>query len=165
MIGTMNHLIVAYDNNRIIGSQGEMPWAGNMPEDMRRFRELTTGNSVIMGRKTFESIGRPLPNRQNIIITRQLGLVAENALIVHSLEEAYDAAHFDTFVIGGGEVYRQALDTIDIIHATEINMDAQGDVTFPELDPLVWATYDHREFAGDARNMYDYSFVTYKKVQ
>ena len=161
----MKSIVVAYDNNRAIGKNNAMPWQGQMPADMVRFKELTINKTVIMGRKTFESIGHPLPYRQNIVISRQdIAYDEEGVLVVHSLAHAYAAAECEIVVIGGAEVYGMALDEVDVIYATEIHSVFHGDTFFPKLSDA-WVETSRENYAADNLNMYDYSFVTYTKEQ
>jgi len=161
----MVYLIVAYDANRLIGRDNSLPWAGMMSSDMRHFRELTTGNVVIMGRKTYDSIGKLLPNRQNIIITRQ-PIEINGALVAHSLDEAYKLAskNKEIFIIGGGQIFEQSLPTVDRIIATEIRHSFKGDASFPVLSND-WLEISRDFHKADAQNAYDYSYVTYTKRQ
>jgi len=126
-------IIAAMSSNRVIGRQGALPW--HIPEDLRRFRELTTGHALIMGRKTFESIGRPLPDRKNIIVTRQPAYTAAGCLTAASLDEALRLAEpsAEVFICGGGELYRQAMPFAARIYLTVINESVAGDTTFPEI--------------------------------
>lgn len=127
-------LIVAMSQNRVIGYQNKLPW--HLPEDLKRFKEITTGHTVIMGRKTFESIGRPLPGRKNIVLTRNPGYRAEGVVVFSGLTEALGAvpAGEEVFILGGAEVFREALPLADKIHLTLIHKEFQGDTFFPELD-------------------------------
>ncbi len=163
-IKRMKYIIVAYDQNRVIGSGGVMPWQGHLPADMRHFRETTSGQAVIMGRKTFESIGRPLPGRQNIVVTHQ-DIQLEGVVVVGSLQEAYDAVENgkETCVIGGGQIYEQALPEADFVIATEIKARfGGGDTYFPELG-ADWSVVERADYEADDSNLYAYSFVTYAK--
>lgn len=159
----MKYIIVAYDKNRIIGANNSLLWLGEMSADMRRFRELTTGNVVIMGRKTFDSIGRPLPNRQNIVITRQ-PLVIDGVQVVHSLDDAYKQAESgkDIYVIGGGQIFEQALADADSVLATQIDATFDGDTYFPILSDE-WHETLRQDYISDDKNRYNYSFITYTK--
>lgn len=159
----MKYIIVAYDKNRIIGANNSLLWLGEMAADMRRFRELTTGNVVIMGRKTFDSIGRPLPNRQNIVITRQ-PLVINGVQVVHSLADAYKQAEpgKDIYVIGGGQIYEQGLADVDFVLATQIDAAFDGDTYFPILSDE-WHETLRQDYLSDDKNRYNYSFITYAK--
>jgi dihydrofolate reductase len=162
----MKYIIVAYDQNRVIGAKGHIPWMGKIPADMRHFREATSGQAVIMGRKTYESIGRPLPHRQNIVVTHQT-LAIDGATVVGSLQEAYDAVEpgRETYILGGGQIYQQALADADAVLATEIKARFEGgDAYFPQLGGE-WHIADRKDFAADDMNAYDYSFVTYTKQQ
>lgn len=132
----MVSIIVAKSKNNVIGSNGSIPWS--VPKDLKYFKELTEGNTVIMGRKTYESLPenkKPLPNRINIVITRDSNFKANGCIIVNSLEEALLKADNknDTFIIGGGEIYKQALNFVDKIYITEINEEFVGDTYFPKL--------------------------------
>jgi len=126
-------IIVAMSNNRIIGAGGSIPW--DVPADMRRFRQLTLGHTVIMGRKTFESIGHPLHGRKNIVITRQPGYSAEGILVAGSLTEAFQLANGngEIFICGGGEIYEQALPFAARIYLTLIDIEVVGDTLFPAV--------------------------------
>lgn len=132
-------LIAAIARNRTIGKNNELPW--RIPEDTKRFRKLTTGHVVIMGRKTFESIGRPLRERTNIVITRDTGYRAEGCTVVHSIEDALKEAkrieREEVFVIGGGEIYKATLPSADRLYLTIIDKDFEGDVFFPEYPQFV----------------------------
>ncbi len=159
----MKCMVVAYDKNRAIGAQGGIPWMGKLPADMRHFRELTTNQVVIMGRNTYDSIGKPLPNRQNIIITRQ-NIKISNAEIAHTIDEAYELAvpGKDICIIGGGQVYNLAMNDVDVIYATEIDIESGGDVFFPQLS-IEWRETDRQSFSPNDDNQLAYSFVTYSK--
>jgi len=131
-------LIVAMARNRVIGRGGKLPW--HLPADLKRFRALTMGHHILMGRKTWESIGRPLPGRTSIVITRTPGYAAPGANVVHSLSDALESSRGDSevFVIGGAEVYRDALPLVDRIYLTELQADFEGDVWFPALAAGQW---------------------------
>lgn len=134
-----------------------------MPADMRYFRTMTEGKTIIMGRTTYESIGRALPKRQNIVLSRT-PFEAPGITVVTSLEDAYSLATNEVMVIGGGQIYRAALDTADIVYATEINVEAEGDVTFPVLG-AEWVETHREDHSADAENAYAYSFITYTKTK
>ena len=127
-------IIAVLSQNRVIGKDGKLPW--DIPEDMQRFRQLTAGHPVIMGRKTYESIGKPLKNRTNIVITRDTSYKASGCTIVGSLEEALEQAkkveHTEIFIIGGGEIYRQALPICDKLYLTVVHESIDGDAFFPD---------------------------------
>ncbi len=136
----MLEMIAARAANGVIGNAGDMPW--HIPEDLKHFRTVTTGAAVIMGRKTFESIGRPLPKRLNIVITRQENYAASGCTVVPNLAAALEAARASDrqIIIGGGEIYRQALSLADRLWITEIAASPKGDTTFPELNDADWET-------------------------
>jgi len=164
----MISILVAYDRKNGIGADNDLLWQRDMPADLKRFRELTTGNAIIMGWKTFESIGRPLlPGRQNIVMSRSAHDPVEGIEIVDSLEAAYAAVEpgRETFVIGGGQVYALALDTTDRVLATEVDAEFdQATVFFPVLDKTVWRETAREHHDADERNKYPYDFVTYERI-
>jgi dihydrofolate reductase len=138
-------VVVAYAANRVIGRDGDLPW--HLPSDMRHFRELTTGGTVVMGRKTYASIPerfRPLPGRRNLVLSRS-GFAAAGAESFASLPAALAAAGGDCFVIGGGATYAEALPLAARVYATEVEGDVDGDTVFPPLDPAVWACVSEGE--------------------
>jgi dihydrofolate reductase len=152
-------LIVAVARNGVIGAANGLPW--RLPDDLRRFRALTTGHAVIMGRKTWESLPRPLPGRQNIVVTRQSGYAAAGAETAASLDDAMARARMPApaFCIGGGELYAVALRQADVVYVTEIGRDFAGDTWFPAFDRSQWietAREAHRADEG-----FEYAFVTY----
>ena len=141
-----------------------MPWEGRMKTDMARVKQLTTGNAIIMGRRTYDSIGRALPNRQNIVITRR-PFEADNVNVVSSLDQAYAAVEpgRDAYIFGGGQIYALALDTIDEIQATEIDtVIDSADAFFPELGPQ-WQEVSREHHESDESNEYPFDFVTYQR--
>lgn len=159
-------LIVAAANHRIIGNRGRIPW--KLPADLRYFRRKTEGHPVIMGRKTFQSIGRVLPNRRNIVITRQD--FPQKPLefdVAHSLQEALDIAKKDSpeeiFVIGGGEIYAQAMPLADRIYFTHVHAEFEGDTVFPPIDPREWVEAARDDHPANADNTHDYSFIVYER--
>lgn len=160
-------IIVARADNRVIGKNNELIW--HMPHDLKYFKETTSGHYVLMGRKSFESVGKPLPNRLNIIITRNPDYAAEGALVVHSLKDALVLAEQqkqqEVFILGGGEIYRQALEQqlVDRIYLTEIKDSFEGDTYFPELDENQWQETHREEYQADHKNPHDYAFVTLEK--
>jgi dihydrofolate reductase len=161
MIDHMKSIVVAYDKNRVIGGRNAIPWQGDLPDDMRHFKNLTINKTVIMGRKTYESIGRPLPYRQNIVVSRQ-DIEYEDVQVVHSLAHAYAESENDVMIIGGAEIYALALEDADIIYATEIDAIVNGDAHFPALD-LEWVETSREQHVADADNKYNYAYVTYEK--
>jgi dihydrofolate reductase len=162
----MKSILVAYDRARGIGADNGLLWQRDMPSDLKRFRELTTGNAIIMGWKTYESIGRVLPNRQNIVMSRSPRSEVEGLTIVASLEAAYAAVepNRETFVIGGGQVYAQALDSVDRILATEVDaLFSEATVFFPPLDMTVWKETEREHHDADEHDKYPYDYVTYER--
>ena len=154
-------LIAAVAKNGVIGGGNALPW--RLPADMQRFRALTTGHSVIMGRKTWESIGRPLPGRQNIVVTRQANYAANGAIVKSSLDEALRAATMPApvFCIGGGELYALALPLATTLHCTRIDRDFAGATRFPEFDASSWRETAREEHL--APEGFVYAFVTYER--
>ncbi len=154
----MISIIVAYDKNMAIGKDNQLCW--RQSDDLKRFKELTTGKTVVMGRKTFESIGKPLPNRRNIVITRQ-DIKIEGVEVINSIEEIKNIDG-DIFIIGGGEIYKISLILADVILATEINCEIDADTWFPEIE-LTWKKQSSENYSADEKNEFDYNFVTYIK--
>ncbi|HLG42419.1 MAG TPA: dihydrofolate reductase [Planctomycetota bacterium] len=158
----MLSLIVAMARNRVIGAGGKLPW--HLPADLKRFKQITMGRPVIMGRKTFESIGKPLPGRTNIVVTRRRGWTAKGCLAAHSLEEAIAAAgEGEVFVIGGGELYAAALRHADRLYVTEVDADVPGDTRFPELDMSRWRLVEETTREPDESNPYRCRFRVLEK--
>lgn len=159
-------ILVACDENRVIGKNNALIW--HLPADLKRFKELTTGNVMIMGRKTFDSIGRPLPNRTTIVITRQKDYQQEGVVIVHSLEEAILKAKSlhrgDIYIVGGAEIYHQAMDFAEEIELTLLHDIFDGDTFFPVIDPAVWKEVTKERGVTDEKNPYQYSFVKYRRI-
>jgi len=148
----MISLVVAASTNNVIGANGTLPW--HLPEDLRHFKQITMGKPIIMGRATFEAIGRPLPGRHNIVLTRQAGYVAEGCDVVDGVAEALAAAGGadEVMVIGGGEIYRQFLPLAERIYLTRVRAEVDGDTLFPELDMDEWDVEHVEEYpAGDER--------------
>ena len=132
-------LIAAIDSKNGLGKSGVMPW--HIPEDLKRFKQITSGHTIIMGRKTFESIGKALPDRTNIVITQKLELQVQDALVVHSLSEAIEKAKGDIFVIGGGEIFKQAISIADKLYLTQIEGDFNCDTFFPDYSAFAKETF------------------------
>ena len=151
----MINVIVAYDKNLAIGKDNTLVW--RQSADLKRFKELTTGNTVVMGRKTFESIGKPLPNRRNIVITRQ-DIQIEGVEIIKSIEEIKNIEE-DIFIIGGGEIYKSCLIFADRIFATEIDCEIEADTWFVDVDMSEWIVESKSDHKSDEKNQYDYSFI------
>ncbi len=159
----MIKIIVAMSKNRVIGNNNSLIWS--LPNDLKRFRKLTTGNTVVMGRKTYESIGKTLPNRRNIIITRNENLsIDDDCEIVNSLEEALLLCNNNCFIIGGGEIYKQSMSLADKLYITYVDGDLEGDTKFPELGSN-WVEVVKEDFNIDEKHQYNYSFVEYERYQ
>lgn len=156
-------IIVAAAENNAIGKDNKMLW--RLSGDMKHFRELTTGHAVIMGRKTYESLGKPLPGRMNIIITRNPAYTAEGCAVVAGMEEALNAAreagHDMAFIIGGGEIYKQYWNKADILYLTRVHTVIGGDTFIPSDTDGYWAEKERSLHKADEKNEYDYSFITY----
>jgi dihydrofolate reductase len=156
-------IIVAMGTNRVIGRDNEMPW--HLPADLKHFKQTTLGKPVLMGRKTHESIGRPLPERANIVITRDRDYDAPGCTVVHSIEEALRAAgDGEVMVIGGAEFYRQILPRADTIYLTLIHQTFEGDTRFPELPDTDWREVERSDYPPDDSNPYPYSFIRLERL-
>ena len=151
-------LIVAAANNDVIGSDGDLPW--HLPDDLRNFKRLTLGKPVIMGRKTHESIGRPLPDRRNIVLTRDQSFAAPGCEVVASVDEALErvADADDVMIIGGGEIYTTFLPMADKVYLTRVSADVEGDTLFAPLDESAWCLIRSENHPADADH--DYAFDT-----
>ena len=162
----MKTIIVAYDQSYGIGAAGDLLWQRDLPADLANFKRLTTGKSVIMGRKTFESIGRPLPNRQNIVVSRRGPIGVEGVLTAASLESAYALAQFEVVVIGGGEIYQLAFAETDRIYATEVDAEfPEATVFFPKVSGDEWQEVSREHHKADQNNRYNFDFVTYQRIK
>ncbi len=152
--------IAAAAKNNVIGRDNQIPWY--LPADLQFFKKTTLGHHVIMGRKSFESLGRPLPKRTNVVITRDPFFVATGCVVVHSLAEALALAkqngETEAFIIGGGEIYRQALPFLDRIYLTEVDAVVEGDTFFPETDMDEWQEVFREPHKADEKNEHDFTF-------
>ncbi|MFC8152157.1 dihydrofolate reductase [Bacillus paralicheniformis] len=160
----MISLITAMDRNRLIGKDNDLPW--HLPQDLKYFKEVTKGHAVIMGRKTFESIGRPLPHRENIIVTSNKELDIPNCQVMHSAEEAVRFAknkNEECFVIGGSTLYAEILPFADKLYVTKIDENFEGDRYFPEFSEAEWEIVSRRKGLKDDKNPYDYEFLVYQR--
>ena len=157
-------MIVAASDNDIIGVDGDLPW--HLSADLKRFRQLTTGHHIIMGRKTFESIGRLLPDRTTIIVTRNPDYYFDGARIVNSVAAALLATSDDTqpFVTGGGEIYRLAMPHIQKIYLTRVHAQIQGDTAMPEIDWNQWELVSSEYHEADKRNDHNFTFEEYQRI-
>jgi dihydrofolate reductase len=159
-------LIAAMGENGVIGAGGRIPW--HLPADLKHFKDLTTGHPVIMGRKTFESIGRPLPGRTNIILTHDTGYHREGTMVVSTIDGALVAASAATggdevFVIGGAEIYASFLSRADRIYLTGVAGSFEGDAFFPSLNEAEWRLVGALENKKDEKNAFDYAYLTYER--
>lgn len=156
-------LIVATDKENGIGKNNQLLW--HLPNDLKFFKKVTSGHSVIMGRKTFDSMGKPLPNRRNIVISRQADLKIQGAEVFDNLGNAINACKNEDeyFVIGGGEIYRQALASTDHIYITKVNANFNADTFFPSLDAQKWQVVWKQEHQKDEKHAHDYTFLILKK--
>lgn len=158
----MKTIVVAMDKNRGIGAENQLLW--HLPKDLKHFKELTSGHPVIMGRKTYESIGKPLPNRTNIVISRQTDWFAEGILIVGSVKEALKFAQKideQVFIIGGGNIYAQTIDLADRLEVTVVEAELKADTFFPQIDANIWEKTDEMCYEKDEKNGFDFCFQTY----
>jgi dihydrofolate reductase len=158
-------LIAALDRNGVIGRDNRLPW--RLPDDLQRFKALTQGRTVIMGRKTYESIGRPLPRRRNVVVTHQPEYRVPGATVVHGLDEALAAAAGDEeiFVAGGGSLYTQALPLAGRLYLTEVETAvAGGDAFFPAVDPAHWRLVERTAHPADDRHAFAFSYATYERA-
>jgi len=152
-------IIAAMDRKRLIGRENQLPW--HLPADLQHFKKITMGKPIIMGRKTWESLGRPLPGRTNIVITRNQGYKAEGATVVHSLDAALLAAGDaeEAMIIGGANLYKQALPDADRLYLTKVDGEFEGDAWFPELDMSMWDPVQTEAHGPDEKNRHAYQFM------
>jgi dihydrofolate reductase len=152
--------IAAVAKNNVIGQDNQIPWY--LPADLTFFKRTTLDHWIIMGRNCFKSIGRPLPKRTNVVITRDLFFTADGVLVAHSVEEAlgmaFDEGEEEVFIIGGGEIYRDSIDLWDKLYLTEVDLETPGDVFFPEIDFSAWTETWREAHEPDAKNEYGYTF-------
>jgi dihydrofolate reductase len=158
-------IIVAADENNAIGKDNQLIW--HLSKDLKRFKTLTNGHHIIMGRKTFESFPKPLPNRTHIVVTRQNPYkVPEGVIVVGNLEDALDASREDSnpFIIGGGEIYQQSIAFANVIELTRVHHSFENaDTFFPEIDETIWSITNKQSFDKDEQHAYPYTFITYKR--
>ena len=154
-------IIAAVAENNALGKNNQLIW--HIPADLKRFKKITSGHDVIMGRNTFESLGKPLPNRTNIVITRNKNYKAQGCIIVHSLNEAiYEASQDENpFILGGAQIYTEAIKIADKLDITLVHETFEADAFFPEIDENIWDEISREDVEADEKNKYDYSFVTY----
>ena len=156
-------IIAAMDRNRLIGSNNQLPW--HLPADLAHFKQVTMGKPIIMGRKTYESIGRPLPGRTNIVLTRSANFRAEGVLTAHTLEQALDyvSVEDEAMIIGGSTIYELALPRADRLYLTYVDSSSEGDAWFPEFDIERWRVVASEQHRADEKNSSDYRFVNYER--
>jgi len=151
--------------NNALGKDNQLIW--HLPADLKRFKKTTLNHAVIMGRKTYESLGKPLPNRTNILITRDKNYKAEGCLVVNSVKEALKAAaevDENPFILGGAEIYKQAMPFADKLDITFVHHQFEADVFFPKIDKKIWKETSRENFKADEKNKFDYSFVTFERI-
>ena len=162
-------MVWAMSENRVIGRNNKLPW--HLPNDLKYFKQLTTGKPVIMGRKTYESIGRPLPNRVNIVLTRDTQFKADGIKVVHTLDDAIELAEAEglisgaeeVIIMGGEEIYRLAMPIADRLYVTLVHAHVDGDAWFPEIDLNAYKPIAREDFQADGPNPYDYSFCVFDR--
>ena len=158
-------IIAAIAKNNALGKDNDLIW--HLPADLKRFKKVTTGHHILMGRNTFESIGKPLPNRTTIIITRNKNYFKEGCLIANSIEEAIEMVENkdDVFIIGGAQIYKESIekDLVDRLDITQVHHEFEADVFFPEIDLKIWKETAREDLEADEKNKFDFSFVRYSK--
>ena len=156
-------IIAAIAENNALGKDNKLIW--HLPADLKRFKQVTLNHHIIMGRKTFESLGKPLPNRTTIIITRNKNYSVKDCIVVNSLEEAIEASKSDEnpFILGGAEIYKQAIKIADKLDITFVHHKFEADVFFPIIDTNIWKEISKEDFKADEKNKYNYSFVTFER--
>jgi dihydrofolate reductase len=159
-------LIVAVSENGVIGRDGGLPW--RLSKDLRRFKQLTMGHHLVIGRRTWEEVGTPLPGRIMVVVTRDRTFAADGVLVAHSLDEALDLVRDDDepFIGGGAEIYRMALERsmVDCLYITRVHAEVEGDTFFPEIDLEAWRLISREDHEADDRNQYPFSFLVYNQV-
>ena len=159
--------IVATAKNNVIGKDNQIPWY--LPADLAYFKKTTLDHHIIMGRNSFHSIGRPLPKRTNIVVTRDLFFTAQGVLVAHSVEEAlgmaFDGGEAEVFIIGGGEIYRETADLWDRIYVTEVDLEVPGDVFFPAINPEEWEEIWSETHLPDEKNEWAFTFRVLERKQ
>lgn len=157
--------IVAVAKNNVIGKDNDIPWY--LPADLKYFKKQTSGHHIIMGRNCYLSIGKPLPKRTNVILTRDPYFIASSCIVAHSIEEgltiALDNGEEEAFIIGGGEIYKQSVPFWDRLYITEVDLEVDGDVFFPDVDMEEWNLVSSESHSKDEKNEYDYTFKVYER--
>ncbi|WP_374464954.1 dihydrofolate reductase [Chryseobacterium sp.] len=162
----MTTIVVAMGEKNEIGFENQLLW--HLPKDLKHFKEITSGHPVIMGRKTYESIGKALPNRTNIVVSRKKDWFEEGILIVGSIKEALKFAKKideEVFVIGGGNIYEQTMDVVDRLEVTLVKADLEADTFFPKIDPKIWKKTNETCHEKDEKNGYDFCFQTFERIK
>lgn len=157
-------IIAAVANNNALGKNNKLIW--HLPADLKRFKNVTKGHHIIMGRKTFESLGKPLPNRTTIIISRNKNYTVNGCIVVSSLEEAIERAKLDEnpYILGGAEIYKQAMNLADKLDITFVHHEFEADAFFPKIDLSIWKEINREDLKADDKNKYDYSFVNFGRI-
>jgi dihydrofolate reductase len=161
-------LIVAKATNNVIGKDNQLIW--KLSSDLKRFKNLTSGHHILMGRKTYESLGKPLPNRTHLIITRNPDFeIPEGHYAFASVEDSFIFCNKrgveKLFIIGGGQIYQETINACDVLEITEVDATPEGDTFFPKIDPTIWKETERESFPPDEKNEYPFAFVTYKKIK
>lgn len=162
----MTTIVVAMGEKNEIGFDNQLLW--HLPKDLKHFKDITSGHPIIMGRKTYESIGKPLPNRTNIVVSRKKDWFEEGILIVGSIKEALKFAKKideEVFVIGGGNIYEQTMEVVDKLEVTLVKADLEADTFFPKIDPKIWKKTNEICHKKDEKNGYDFCFQTFEKIK
>lgn len=156
----MLSIIVAVSENNVVGKENKLPW--KLSADLKRLKSLTMGHHIIMGRKTWESLGKALPGRINVVITTDKNFKAEGGVVVHSLNEAlaFSSADDEIFIFGGGKIFKEAMPLVNKIYITRVHSIIDGDTFFPVLDRSDWKEISREDFKADEKNQYNYSFLT-----
>jgi len=156
-------IIVAMDRNRVIGNNDSLPW--HISADLKNFKKITMAKPIVMGRKTHESIGRPLPGRENIIITRDKSYQAEGCTVLNSIDEIFEHCKDDeeVMITGGSEIYKHTLDQATRLYLTEVHTEVKGDTFFPKFNLNKWNEVSRNTFKADEKNDFDYSFILLEK--
>ena len=159
-------IIAAIAENNALGKDNDLIW--HLPADLKRFKKVTSGHHILMGRNTYESIGKPLPNRTTVIITRNPAYKAEGCIVVDSIEKAIEVAKDDAqvYIIGGAQIYQQTIasNLVDQLDITKVHQAFEADVFFPEIDTAIWKEVAREDFKADEKNSYNYSFIRYQKA-
>ncbi len=158
-------IIVAFDENRLIGRDNGLPW--HLPADLKHFKSITMGHHMIMGRKTFDSIGKPLPGRVSVIVTRQKDLKIEGCMVVNTLDEALEKCkgQEEVFIIGGAQIFNCTMPMATDLYITQIHHQFEGDTHFPEISEKEWQVVSKEDCNPDEKNEWGYSFINYTRVK